>query len=122
MSQMAGKLILNINDDPDIRKMLQMVLEHEGYRVIDAENGETGLALAQGEQPDLILLDRWLPDWKVPDFLFKLKDIPLTKDIPIVLTTNLHTDASLADKVLVTPWDVRDLVNAVKDLLEDDVE
>lgn len=119
---MAGKLILNINDDPDIRKMLQMVLEHEGYRVIDAENGEIGLAASQAEQPDLILLDRWLPDWKIPDFLFKLKNIPHTKDIPTVLTTNLHTDASLADKVLVTPWDVRDLVNAVKDLLEDDTK
>ena len=56
-----GPLILVADDDEDIRLLLQMRLTRLGYRVITAENGEQGLALAELHSPDLLLLDVTMP-------------------------------------------------------------
>ncbi len=54
---MSAKTILIIDDDIDLVEILRMTLESEGYRVVDAQSGERGLAVAKAESPDLILLD-----------------------------------------------------------------
>ncbi len=58
----ADKTILLIEDEPHIVLGLTDALEFEGYRVVTADNGEAGVALAKSEQPDAILLDLMLPD------------------------------------------------------------
>ncbi len=50
-------LILIVDDDPDFVEASRMVLEHEGYRVATAANGEQGLRVMRREQPDLVILD-----------------------------------------------------------------
>ncbi len=50
-------VILIVDDDPDFVEASRMVLEHEGYRVVAAANGEQGLNAMRGEQPDLVILD-----------------------------------------------------------------
>jgi DNA-binding NtrC family response regulator len=54
--------ILVVDDEPEIRRLLQEILEDEGYAVQVAENGETARALRAEGKPDLILLDIWMPD------------------------------------------------------------
>ncbi len=60
--QQADKTILLIEDEPHIVLGLTDALEFEGYRVVTADNGEAGVALAKREQPAAILLDLMLPD------------------------------------------------------------
>lgn len=54
--------ILVVDDEPDIRNLLQDILEDEGYDVTTAENGETARKARRQRRPDLILLDIWMPD------------------------------------------------------------
>ena len=53
--------ILVIDDDPDIRADLQMILEDQGYRVLTAPDGQAGLRCAQAELPHLIICDMMMP-------------------------------------------------------------
>jgi len=54
--------ILIVDDEPDIRNLLQEILEDEGYDIATAENGETARHLHRQRRPDLVLLDIWMPD------------------------------------------------------------
>lgn len=54
--------ILVVDDEPDIRNLLQEILEDEGYEVAVAENGEEARHMHRSRRPDLILLDIWMPD------------------------------------------------------------
>lgn len=81
------KKILVIDDLPENVFMLQDRLEHEGYEVITAYNGLTGIEKALSELPDLILLDVMMPDITGIEVCRKLVNDPATKDIPIILVT-----------------------------------
>jgi len=81
------KKILVIDDLPENVFMLQDRLEHEGYEVITAYNGSTGIEKAMKELPDLILLDVMMPDITGIEVCRKLVNDPATKDIPIILVT-----------------------------------
>lgn len=79
--------ILLIEDNEVNRDMLRRRLEHKGFVVIPAEDGEQGYSLAQSEQPDLILLDISLPamdGWQVAQLL---KAHHTTRHIPIIVLT-----------------------------------
>jgi len=54
--------ILVVDDEPDIRRLVSEILEDEGYQVAMAENADLARQLKASEQPDLILLDIWMPD------------------------------------------------------------
>ena len=54
--------ILVVDDEPDIRGLIQEILEDEGYRVKLAENGKQARTAIAEMEPDLILLDIWMPD------------------------------------------------------------
>lgn len=58
----SAPYILVVDDEPDIRNLLQDILEDEGYEVATAENGETARQAHRERRPDLILLDIWMPD------------------------------------------------------------
>ena len=58
----TGPYILVVDDEPDIRHLLQEILEDEGYEVGVAENGEAARRLHRERKPELILLDIWMPD------------------------------------------------------------
>lgn len=65
--------ILIIDDEPQIRKLLEISLESNGYKVIVAENGKQGILLAANHSPDLILLDLQLPDKSGHEVLKELR-------------------------------------------------
>ena len=59
---MTDKRILVVDDEPDIRELIQDILEDEGYLIDTAENGEAARAMFSSQMPDLVLLDIWMPD------------------------------------------------------------
>jgi DNA-binding response OmpR family regulator len=84
------KKILFIEDEMALHKSLGGLLSEKGYQVISAFDGESGLNLAKKENPDLILLDLILPKMSGFDVLEKLKGDPQTKEIPVIILTNLE--------------------------------
>jgi CheY-like chemotaxis protein len=85
---MTAKQILVIDDDDDIRKLIQTCLEiMGGWQVLTAKSGHEGLLLAQTAQPDGILLDIMMPDMDGCDTCQKLKANTATKHIPVILLT-----------------------------------
>jgi len=84
------KKILFIEDESALQKTFGEILRQEGYEMISALDGETGLRLAKSGKPDLILLDLILPKMPGFDVLKKLKEDNETKDIPVIVLTNLE--------------------------------
>lgn len=81
------KRILVIDDLPENVFMLQDRLEHEGFEVLTAYDGQTGIDKALEEIPDLILLDVMMPDITGIEVCKNLVNHPKTKNIPIILVT-----------------------------------
>ena len=80
--------ILVIDDEADIRAVSRMSLERVGgWTVLLAESGERGLELAEGEQPDAILLDVMMPDMDGAATIQRLKESPATRQIPVCFLT-----------------------------------
>jgi two-component system alkaline phosphatase synthesis response regulator PhoP len=86
---LKGKTILLVEDSQTIRFMYRGILSNYGFNVIEAENGEKGFELALERKPDLILLDLILPDIHGLDVLKKIRSYEMTKNIPVLVITNL---------------------------------
>ena len=87
----SGKKVLVIEDDNMICTMYKTKLEQDGYSVFLADNGSKGLEMAMSEIPDIIMLDVIIPQLDGFTVLQKLKEDEKTKDIPVVMLTNLGT-------------------------------
>jgi DNA-binding response OmpR family regulator len=87
-----NKNVLLIEDEADIRALYAEVLRSEGFNVIEAADGSTGLIKAVSEPWDILLLDIILPGSDGVNVLKKIKENPSLKDKPVVLLTNLGVD------------------------------
>lgn len=83
------KHILLVDDDPLVIRMYQNKLTKDGYEVKTASNGEEGLISIMKEKPDLILLDVMMPKMNGVETLKRLKADSKTKNIPVIVLTNL---------------------------------
>jgi len=82
-------LVMVVDDDPASRELLAAIVRREGYRVIEAANGEAALSLARQHRPDIVTLDVLMPrldGWAV---LAALKSDPSLRDIPVIIVTVL---------------------------------
>jgi len=84
------KKILFVEDEAALQKTFGDILKQEGYEMLSALDGQKGLELAKSEKPDLILLDLVLPKMHGFEVLKSLKEDETTKDIPIIVLTNLE--------------------------------
>jgi CheY-like chemotaxis protein len=85
--------ILMVDDDRDLVTTLRMVLEQGGYRVVSAPDAEQGMARAEGERPDLILLDIMMPNATEGfHFVWRLRrrEEPYFQKVPIVVLSAIH--------------------------------
>src|SRR5207245_3461784 len=79
----AGKRVLVVDDDPDIRELLFTALEDEGFEVVPAANGQEALAIIRTFHPDVIILDLMMPVMDGWQFVKEMR--ARDEDIPLVL-------------------------------------
>lgn len=84
---MANELVLIIEDSEPSRRLARDLLRVHGYRTIEAENAEDGIALAGKEAPDLVVMDIQLPGLNGMEALLKLRAAMGNRPIPVVACT-----------------------------------
>ncbi len=113
--------VLVVDDDEGARDLSRRILSKRGYSVITADGGDAGIELAREQQPDIIVLDILMPGMDGWQVLEKLREMPETADIPIIMQSMLserELGLSLgADDYLTKPVGKSDLSNAVRKLL-----
>ena len=82
-----GRTVLVIDDDPMVRELMERFLAKDGFRVVQATNGDEGMRLARDEGPCVITLDVMMPGSDGWSVLAHLKSDPLTAEIPVVMLT-----------------------------------
>ena len=112
------KKILIVEDEANIRELLRLYLEREGYAVIEAENGVEGIKQWKGEKPDMILLDVMMP---VMDGWAVCKEIRAESDVPIIMLTAKGETADRvsglemgADDYIVKPLEMPEVIARVR--------
>ena len=115
---MSRLKILLVDDDPNIRQLVNLYLEKEGFEVVMADRGDEALKLFRESPPSLILLDVMLPGmdgWQV------CREVRKTSNIPIIMLTAKDEtfDKVLglelgADDYVVKPFDMKELVARIK--------
>jgi CheY-like chemotaxis protein len=83
------KRILIVEDDNDGRNLLASFINRLGYDAIEADSGREAIGKAFEMHPDLILMDIYLPDITGDEITARLKANPVTRDIPVIITTAL---------------------------------
>jgi DNA-binding response OmpR family regulator len=117
-----AKRILIIDDEPMILESVGYNLKQEGYEVISANNGETGLQLAKTETVDLILLDLMLPGINGMDICRILRQ---SSEVPIIMVTAKEGEIDRvlglelgADDYITKPFSMRELIARVRTVLK----
>jgi two-component system alkaline phosphatase synthesis response regulator PhoP len=118
-------LILVIDDELNLCKIVRANLSARGYRVLVADKGKTGLKLAAQERPDLILLDLRIPGMSGWDVLMALKTNRILKTIPvIIMTAAMPEDEEYKIRrmrtagILPKPFSIEGLLRQVAQVLE----
>ena len=92
---MAKKILL-VDDDPDIRDVLTVILESRGYQIVTARDGIEGLAALRAENPDLMIVDLLMPKMDGFAMLKELQDGRWSKyrETPILILSSVREEAS----------------------------
>ena len=121
---MAGRRILVIEDHEENRRLLRDLLTSVGYELIEAVTGEEGLAAAESQMPDLILMDIQLPGIDGYEVTRRIKANPAIRHIPIIAVTSyaLSGDDARAfesgcDAYVSKPYSPRALLAKIREFL-----
>ncbi len=121
-----NKTILIIEDELPMLKALSDKFSREGLRVLEAKNGEEGLATALREKPGLIILDIFMPVMDGKAMFEKLRADKWGKTVPVIILTNLNPDDKTLDELMKngpsyyfvkSKWKLEELVEKVKKAL-----
>jgi CheY-like chemotaxis protein len=111
--------VLVVDDDPDIREVMELVLESRGYHVLSASSGAEALACLRAEHADLVLLDLMMPGMDGFTFRELQRRDPTIADVPVIV---LSGDGRVAEKsaaigvdvYLVKPVEAHALITTVE--------
>jgi DNA-binding response OmpR family regulator len=125
MSTNSGYLLI-VEDDPDIRKLLNTTLAFKGHRVITTINGREALEVVQKERPAVVITDIMMPDLDGFGLVHRLRIAPETRNVPVVFITATYVtpeDKEFALNIGATrfiqkPVDIEMFLNTVSELLE----
>jgi len=116
--------VLVVEDEPALLALLRYNLESEGYRVVEAKNGEEGLTLIRETKPDLVLLDWMLPFLSGIEVCRQMRRIPDLKSIAVIMLTAKSEEADKlrglevgADDYVTKPFSPSELMARVKAVL-----
>lgn len=111
--------ILAVDDESDVRRLIQIKLKKAGFEVVTAENGEEGVEKCKSERPDVVILDWMMPKMDGPTAMAKIKAECNPAPIVIMLTAK-GTEGDVmqglyggADDYIVKPFAPRELIARV---------
>ena len=120
----SEKRVLIVDDEAPIREMIAVALEMAGYTTLEADNASTAHAMILDEQPDLVLLDWMMPGTSGIELAKRLRNDPITKEIPVImLTAKADEDNKIqgleqgVDDYITKPFSPRELVARLKAVL-----
>ena len=120
---MSARIVI-AEDEEDIRSLIAFTLRRRGYSVVEASNGDEGLALIRSERPDLALLDVMMPGLSGIEVAQELAADPSTHGIPLVLLSAkgqaTEIEAGMASGVrayVVNPFAPKELAARIAEIL-----
>jgi two-component system cell cycle response regulator DivK len=120
---MSARTILHVEDNEFNRKIVRDLLARTSYRLLEAADGETGVAMAVRESPDLVLLDIQLPKMSGLEVTRRLRAEPATAHAPIIVITSFALSGddqrareAGASHYLSKPYSPRELLEAIRRL------
>jgi len=119
-----NKIILVVEDQPEIRKLICMTMDYDGFEVHEAENGDSGLRMVKALRPDIVLLDVMMPgQLDGIQVCERIRADPEIAHIPVVLLTarGQHSDLEAGrragcDAYLTKPFSPLQLIETVEQL------
>jgi two-component system cell cycle response regulator DivK len=124
---MSSKTILHIEDNEFNLKIIRQLLSRSSYRLLEANDGEAGLAAARAELPDLILMDIQLPKLSGLEATRQLRADPRTAGIPIIVITSFalggdseKAKAAGASAYVAKPYSPRQMLDLIRKFLPEE--
>lgn len=122
----SSQRILVIEDDRFLRELIVRKLSDEGFNLIEAVDGESGLKKTKEEKPDLILLDLILPSIDGFEVLSRIKSDSSVSSIPVIILSNLGQkeevrrglDLGAVDYLIKAHFTPREIVEKIKNVLK----
>lgn len=121
---MSARTILYVEDNELNRKIVRDLLRRTSYRLLEAPDGEAGIAMAREHNPDLILMDIQLPKISGIEAMRALRQTPATAVTPIIAITSFalsgdHQKArdAGASAYLAKPYSPRELLSMIRELV-----
>jgi DNA-binding response OmpR family regulator len=116
--------ILIAEDEPDIRELIRLALQFNGFEVISASDGAEAVELASNNSFDLIMLDVRMPRLTGYEACRQLREMEATKEIPIIFLSAKGQEAEVdegleagADRYILKPFAPIELANEIKQIL-----
>ena len=125
MAENEAKIILCIEDEPEMIDLIRLILSRRGFIVRGANSGEEGLKIIREEHPDLILLDLMMPDMDGWEVYQRMKADETTKQIPVIVVTAraqsidkvLGLHIAKVDDYIAKPFSPQELLTSVENVL-----
>ena len=121
---MDKKIILLVDDDPDLAKMLKIRMESEGYEFMHAGDGKQLLEILKIKKPDVILLDIMLPSTDGYSVLREIRKNEKYADIPVIILSAKEKkkvgDLFVLEKIaffIEKPFDTKDLLEKIREVI-----
>ncbi|MBI2912451.1 MAG: response regulator transcription factor [Chloroflexi bacterium] len=118
---MTEPLVLAVDDEAGILRLIKLELVEQGFHVVAADNGQDALALAEAQRPDIILLDIMMPDMQGLEVMRRLRELSNT---PIILVTAKDSETDKvrglemgADDYIVKPFNADELAARIRAVL-----
>ena len=110
------KRVLIVEDDPNLRVVIRMVLERAGYEVAEARHGVSALESIDVEPPDVVIADMTMPVMGGVELIDRIQSNPTTASLPIVLLSGRQVETAvsrLVNAVVLKPFEPADLVASI---------
>ncbi|HKB08703.1 MAG TPA: response regulator [Candidatus Polarisedimenticolia bacterium] len=121
---MPGKIMV-ADDSPNIREILKVSLESDGYTVVLAEDGEQALALVGRENPDVVIMDVMMPKVNGFQVCRRIKTDPATLELPVIMLTAKSAQQDVywgkdcgAEEYITKPFSTKELVKTIDRLMK----
>jgi two-component system response regulator VicR len=125
MTDQKSKMILCIEDEPEMIDLIRVILTRRGFEIRGANGGKEGIEIIRTEHPDLVLLDLMMPEMDGWEVYQQMKADETTKNIPVIVVTAraqsiekvLGLHIAKVDDYIVKPFSPQELLTSVEKVL-----